>query len=219
MTLFIDRVDAGRQLTDKLLAYEKARNAIVLALPRGGVPVAFEIAKTLQLPLDVFIVRKIGLPWYAELAMGAIASGDVIVLNQDVIQHANVSVQDIQIIVAKEQEELNRREKIYRKDRVFPSLKNTTVILVDDGVATGATMSAAITALKKHGCHKIIVAVPVAPIEIYEKLRSSVDELICLQMPEPFFAIGSWYLDFSQTSDDEVLQLLERAQQWQSTSK
>jgi putative phosphoribosyl transferase len=208
---FRDRRDAGRRLAAELRPYADRRDVIVLALPRGGVPVGFEIAEALHVPLDVFVVRKLGLPWHEELAMGALASGGVRVLDQDLIRVARVSDEDIQRVTAMEQAELERRERQYRGDRGFPDLTGRTVILVDDGLATGSTMRAGVAALRKEGPTKIIVAVPVAAPEICDSFRDIVDEIVCAETPEPFQAVGLWYDDFYQTTDDEVHLLLERA--------
>lgn len=209
--LFIDRTDAGKQLANALKSYSEEKNTLVLALPRGGVPVAYPIAKTLKAPLDVFLVRKLGVPGHEELAMGAIASGDVMILNQDIIEELNIPSFKIDEVIAKEKLNLKERQKKYIGDRAPASLENKTIILVDDGIATGSTIRAAIKAIKKLNCKKIIIAVPVAPPDTIENLRSEVDEIVCLQMPYPFFAIGGWYENFDQTSDDEVITLLEKS--------
>jgi putative phosphoribosyl transferase len=208
---FSDRYDAGRRLAGELRAYANRHDVIVLALPRGGVPVGYEAAKALGAPLDVFVVRKLGLPGQEELAMGAIASGGVKVLAPDLIRAARVTEEDLQRVIASEQAELERRERQYRGDRPFPELKGKTVILVDDGLATGASMSAAVAALRQRGASRIVVAVPVAAPETCEAFRNTADEIICLETPEPFRAVGLWYDDFSQTTDEEVHDLLERA--------
>jgi predicted phosphoribosyltransferase len=208
---FHDRYDAGRQLAAELGAYANRPDVIVLALPRGGVPVGYEVAKALGAPLDVFVVRKLGLPWHEELAMGAIASGGVRLLDTGLIRAARVSDEDIRRVTAAEEEELHRRERRYRGDRPFPDLRGKTVILVDDGLATGATMRAAVEALRQEGPARIVVAVPVASPEICHSLRDVADDVICSVTPEPFRAVGLWYDDFSQTTDDDVQALLERA--------
>jgi putative phosphoribosyl transferase len=210
-TQFRNRTEAGRLLSHKLLAYANQRNLIVLALPRGGVPVAFEVAKVLHAPLDVFLVRKLGVPGHEELAMGAIASGGVRVLNDIVIDAFDVSPQTIDMITAKEQEELERRERHYRGDGSMPDLRQRTVILIDDGLATGSTMRAAVAALRQQQPARIVVAVPTAARETCKHFEAEVDEIICAQTPEPFVAVGMWYRDFSQTTDQEVHDLLERA--------
>jgi putative phosphoribosyl transferase len=208
---FKNREDAGRRLARELRRYSGRSDVIVLALPRGGVPVAFEVAEALHAPLDVFVVRKLGLPWHEELAIGALASGGVRVLDADLIRVARVSDADIERVTAAEQAELERREKCYRGTRPFPDLSGRTVILVDDGLATGSTMRAAVEALRKQGPAAVVVAVPVAPAETCNAFRAIADEIICAETPEPFQAVGLWYEDFSQTSDDDVHQLLEHA--------
>lgn len=211
-TLFHDRTDAGRQLAARLIErYGDRPDMQVLGLPRGGVPVAFEVAQALHAPLDVLVVRKLGLPQHKEYAMGAIASGGVIVLDRDVIQALGVSQDDVDSVVDREQSELSRRELSYRDDRPFPALKGRRVILVDDGLATGSTMRAAIKAVKKENPHKLVVAVPVAAPDTCESLRAYVDELICLATPTPFRAVGLWYDCFEQTTDAQVLDLLAKA--------
>jgi putative phosphoribosyl transferase len=208
---FQDRSEAGRLLATKLRAYADRGDVLVLALPRGGVPVAFEVAKALQAPLDVFLVRKLGVPWHEELAMGAIASGGVIVRNEEVITGLSVPGPVIETIVAREQRELARREHLYRNDRPFPDLHDRTAILVDDGLATGATMRAAVAALRRHQPAHSVVAVPIAATGTCEALRANVDEVVCAMTPEPFYAVGFWYEHFSQTTDDEVRDLLAQA--------
>jgi putative phosphoribosyl transferase len=208
---FRDRYAAGRQLAAKLVAYANRPDVVVLALPRGGVPVGYEVARALGAPLDVFVVRKLGLPWNEELAMGAIASGGVRVLDPDLIRFARVSEDEVQRITAAEQAELERRERRYRGDRPFPDLRGKTVILVDDGLATGSTMRAAVAALRQEGPSRVVVAVPVAAPETCGALRDVADEVVCTFTPEPFRGVGLWYDDFSQTTDDEVQELLERA--------
>jgi putative phosphoribosyl transferase len=210
---FADRFDAGRQLATKLLAYATCPNLLVLALPRGGVPVAYEVARALHAPLDIFIVRKLGVPWNEELAMGAIATGGVRVLNPEAISCSDLPESIIDEVAKREQKELERREDVYRGDRPAFDVHGRTVILVDDGLATGATMRAAAIALRQMRPLKIVVGVPVAPPETCEAFRSEVEEVICAMTPEPFVAVGAWYSDFSQTSDEEVRQLLERAAQ------
>jgi predicted phosphoribosyltransferase len=208
---FRDRHEAGRRLAAKLGAYANRSDVIVLALPRGGVPVGYEVAKALGAPLDVFVVRKLGLPWHEELAMGAIASGGVRVLDPGLLRAARVSEADLARVTANEQAELERRELQYRGDRPFPDLRGKTVILVDDGLATGATMRAAVAALRQEGPARIVVAVPVAAPDTCEAFRDLADEVVCAETPEPFQAVGLWYNDFSQTTDEEVHDLLERA--------
>lgn len=212
--LLKDRKEAGQLLAKKLTEYKNQLDAIVLALPRGGVPVAFQIAQALDLPLDVFVVRKLGVPGQEELAMGAIASGGVTVYNEEIVRMMAISSELIAAVKTDEQAILNYREKLFRDDRPPPDIKNKIVILVDDGVATGATIRAAIKALKKLQCKKIIVAVPIAPPDTYEQLKREVDEVICLEMPYPFYAIGSWYENFNQTLDEEVRELLSKAEKF-----
>ena len=208
---FRDRRDAGQRLASELHTYAGRPDVIILALPRGGVPVGFEIAKALHLPLDVFVVRKLGLPWQEELAMGALASGGVRVLDEELIRVARVSEADLDRVTSVEQAELTRREKRYRGERPFPNLRGKTVILVDDGLATGSTMRAAVTALRKEEPHSVIVAVPVAAPETCDAFHDIADDIICAETPEPFHAVGLWYDDFSQTTDDEVHALLEHS--------
>jgi putative phosphoribosyl transferase len=208
---FRNRRDAGQRLALELQAYAHRPNVIVLALPRGGVPVGFEVAKELAAPLDVFVVRKLGLPWHDELAMGAIASGGVRVLNRDLIRVARVTEAEIARVVAAEQTELERRERLYRGDRPFPDLHGKTVILVDDGLATGSTMRAGVEALRLEGPARVVVAVPVAAQETCNAFRDIADEIVCAETPEPFRAVGLWYQDFSQTTDEEVHELLEHS--------
>ncbi len=211
---FRDRLDAGRRLAAELRAYEDSPDVIVLALPRGGVPVGFEVAATLHVPLDVFVVRKLGLPWQPELAMGAIASssgGTVRILDQDVIRATHVSDEQIELVAKAEHEELERRERRYRGDAPFPELKGKTVVLVDDGLATGSSMRAAVAALRQESPGRIVVAVPVGARETCDAMGEIADEIICVETPEPFQAVGIWYEDFSETTDDEVHEWLERA--------
>ena len=207
---FADRRQAGKQLATQLAAYANRSDVLVLALPRGGVPVAFEVARALRAPLDVFLVRKLGVPGHEELAMGAIATGGVRVVNEDVISRISVSSSAIDEVAQREEEELQRRERLYRRDRAAPSVKGRTVILIDDGLATGSTMRAAAIALRRMQPSEIIVAVPVAAADTCADLRSEVDEVICGATPEPFMAVGAWYSDFEQTSDQEVGELLDR---------
>ena len=211
ITRFRNRRDAGRRLAAELHRFADRPDVIVLALPRGGVPVAYEIAAELHAPLDVFVVRKLGLPWQEELAMGALASGGVRVLDEDLIRIARVSEDDIRRVTNAEQVELERRERRYRGDRSFPDLTGKTVILVDDGLATGSTMRAAVAALRKERPASVVVAVPVAAPETCDAFRDIADDIICAETPEPFYAVGLWYEDFSQTTDDEVHELLAHA--------
>jgi putative phosphoribosyl transferase len=208
---FRDRRDAGRQLALALRAYAHRSDVIVLALPRGGVPVGFEVAAELGAPLDVFVVRKLGLPWHEELAMGAIASGGVQILNRDLIRIASVTDAQLAHVIATEQAELERRERLYRGDRPFPDLRGKTAILVDDGLATGSTMRAAVEALRLEGPARIVVAVPVAAPEVCDAFRDIADDIVCAETPEPFVGVGRWYANFSQTTDSEVHDLLAHA--------
>ncbi|HET7706924.1 MAG TPA: phosphoribosyltransferase [Thermoanaerobaculia bacterium] len=209
---FADRHEAGRALGRELQRKLGSRgDIIVLALPRGGVPVAFHVAEALGAPLDVFIVRKLGVPGHEELAMGAIASGGVRVLNQDVLRYIPVPQAKIDEVAASEQRELERREKSYRGSRPPLNVKGRTVIVVDDGLATGSTMRAAVRALRAMGPAAVIVAVPVAARQTCSEFKAEVDDIVCLRTPEPFDAVGLWYRDFSQTGDEEVHELLDRA--------
>ncbi len=211
MLPFRDRDDAGRQLGLTLAeTLGKRDDMMVLGLPRGGVPVAAHVAEALQAPLDVFIVRKLGVPGHEELAMGAIASGGVRVLNRDVLEYMPISQQIIDKVTEREQRELERREREYRGSRPPLDVGGKTVVIVDDGLATGSTMRAAVSALRKMNPRAVIVAVPVAASSTCEDLRRdpAVDEIVCLRTPEPFQAVGLWYDDFSQTSDAEVHELL-----------
>lgn len=207
---FHERRQAGRELA-RLLVHLREEDLLVLALPRGGVPVGFEVAAALKAPLDVFIVRKLGAPGHEELAMGAIASGGVRVLNDDVVQSMKIGSQEIEQVTRREKEELARREVLYRGDRPPVKVEGRTVILVDDGLATGSTMKAAATALRSLKPRKLVVAVPVAAQETCEAFRHEVDEIICALTPDPFYAVGRWYEDFRQTEDEEVQELLAHA--------
>lgn len=215
--LFEDRTDAGRQLADKLTEYAQREDVMILALPRGGVPVAFEIARVLQLPLDLFLVRKLGVPGDAELAFGAVASGGQRVINRSVVEFEQLTEAEIEAVTESEQRELERRERAYRDNRPSPQLKDKTVILVDDGLATGATMLAAVLALREHQPAKIVVAVPTASPETCAEFENYVDEIVCASTPDPFYSVGSWYRDFAQTTDDEVRELLARIWDRQTT--
>ena len=208
--LFRDRTDAGRRLAARMSKYAGRSDVLVLALPRGGVPVAFEVARALRAPLDVFLVRKLGVPGQEELAMGAIASGGVRVVNEAVVQHLDIAPEMIDAVTAREQGELERRERAYRDDRPAPDVRGRTVILVDDGLATGSTMRAAALALRQQGPARVVVAVPVASREACEEFRGEVDDIVCAATPEPFMGVGRWYEDFSQTTDEEVRELLAR---------
>jgi putative phosphoribosyl transferase len=208
---FKNRRDAGVQLAAKLTAYANDPSVLVLGLPRGGVPVAYEVARTLSAPLDLFVVRKLGVPGHRELAMGAIASGGVRVLNQEVLRVLNISSAMIEMVVAQEQIELERQQRAYRGDAPFPALNGRTVIVVDDGLATGSTMRAAVRALRQSNPARIVVAAPVAAAETYRSLAEEADEVVCCEVPESFCAVSMWYEEFDQTSDQEVRELLEAA--------
>src|SRR3954469_12026711 len=211
MRRFRDRAEAGRLLAERLRQYAGRDDVVVLGLPRGGVPVAFEVARALGAPLDVFLVRKLGVPGHEELAFGAIATGGTRVLNEEVVESLGIPLEWIEAIDAKERRELERQDRAYRGERPPPDLAGRTVILVDDGLATGATMSAAVRAVRQEGAERIVVAVPVADPEVCDVLRGEADDVVCLMTPRPFRAVGIWYEDFSQTSDEEVRELLERA--------
>ena len=214
--LFENRREAGRALAAMLHEYANRRDVLVLALPRGGVPVAFELATALRAPLDVFVVRKLGVPGHEELAMGAIATGGVRVLNQDVVQSLGIPQAVIDAVAAAEQKELQRREQLYRGGRPAPEVRGRTIILVDDGLATGSTMRAAVAALRQQGPARIVVAVPVGAPSTCDEFRADVDQIVCGFTPEPFYGVGQWYEDFSQTSDEEVRELLDLAAKRQS---
>jgi predicted phosphoribosyltransferase len=209
---FRDRTDAGRRLAGKLARYQGRDDVLVLALPRGGVPVGAEVAQALGAPLDVFLVRKLGVPGHEELAMGAIASGGVRVLNEDVVDQLRISPRWIDAVAAEEGEELARREAAYRDGRPAPDVRGKTVILVDDGLATGASMKAAVAALRRLGPERIVAAVPVGAPDTCRELGELADAVVCAETPDPFYAVGSWYADFEQTSDEEVRELLAAAQ-------
>jgi putative phosphoribosyl transferase len=210
---FDDRRHAGAVLADLLERFKGDRNLIVLALPRGGVPVAHEVARALGAPLDIFLVRKLGLPGHRELAMGAIASGGVRVLNEAVIAAYGIPAAVIDNVARAEQDELERRERTYRNGRAASELRGRVVLLIDDGLATGASMRAAVEAIRLHGPARIVVAVPVGSPETCREFADVADEVVCARQPEDFAAVGQWYRDFSQTTDDEVRQLLrERAE-------
>lgn len=209
--IFRDRRHAGRELARWLAAYANRHDVRVLALPRGGVPVGFEVAEALHAPLDAFVVRKLGAPGHEEYAMGAIAGGGVRVLNEQVVRGLGVSDAALDAVIRAGERELERREHLYRDDRPAPEVRGLTVIVVDDGLATGWTMRAALKALKVQQPARLVVAVPTAAADNCEDLRSEADEVICATTPEPFHAVGQWYEDFSQTSDDEVRKLLARA--------
>ncbi len=210
-TRFLNRTHAGQALANALTRYANQDDVLVLGLPRGGVPIAYEVARKLAAPLDVMLVRKLGVPGWEELAMGAIASGGVQVLNQDVIRSAMVSDQEVAAAAATQLKELQRRERIYRPHRGHPHIQNQTVILVDDGIATGSTIRAAVQALRKQNPDRIVIAVPVASVEASARLRPLVDDYVALLVPADFRAVGHWYDSFPQTSDAEVTELLEKA--------
>ena len=212
---FRDRSEAGRYLGEELRqrGYTAGVDLIVLALPRGGVPVGYEVSRALNAPLDVFVVRKVGVPGHEELAMGAVASGGVNVVNEDVLDMLRIPRAMFQVVARKELQEVERREKEYRGDKARPDLKGKTVILVDDGLATGSTMLAAVRAVRLAGAERIVVAVPVAAEQTCDAFRQEVDDVICAITPEPFHAVGIWYEDFSQTSDEEVRELLRKSRE------
>jgi len=207
---FHDRYEAGRRLAGELHAYAGRDDVIVVALPRGGVPVGYEVALALGLPLEVMQVRKLGVPGHEELAMGAIASGGVRIVSENVVEALGIPERVIATVAAAEVQELERRERVYREGRLFPEMRGRTVILVDDGLATGSTMRAAVAALRSLGAARLVAAVPVAPKESRDAMREVVDEVVCASVPERFQAVGEWYDDFSQISDQEVSELLRR---------
>jgi putative phosphoribosyl transferase len=209
--IYRDRVEAGKHLAAQLANYANRDDVVILALPRGGVPVAFEVAKALHAPLDIFLVRKLGVPGYEELALGAISTGGVRVLNEDVIDYLVIPDEVIDAIAANELQELVRRERAYRGNRPEPDVRGKTVILVDDGLATGSTMRAATAALRQQKPARIVVAVPVSAPQTCDEYRMGADEIVCANTPEPFFGVGQWYRDFSQTTDQEVRDLLAQA--------
>ena len=209
--IFRDRTEAGQILASKLTKYVNQVDTVILALPRGGVPVAYEIGKELGLPIDIFVVRKLGVPGHEELAMGAIASGGVRHINRDVVDQLGIDSETIEAASRREQKEIERREELYRGQRPPLDVRDKTVILVDDGLATGSTMRAAIAALRQHRPARIVVAVPTAAPQTCSEIADEVDEIICAATPETFYAVGQWYQEFSQTTDDEVRELLARA--------
>jgi predicted phosphoribosyltransferase len=213
MALFRDRAEAGQQLAERLSGYKGRDDVLVLGLPRGGVPVAYEVAQALNAPLDVFLVRKLGLPGHEELAMGAIASGGIRILNEEVVSALNIPERVIEAVADQEAKELERRERAYRGDRPRAEMRGKLVILIDDGLATGSSMRAAVAGLLAQGPARIIVAVPTAPAETCALLAREVGEVVCLATPEPFYGVGLWYGIFEQTSDEEVRSLLEHAHQ------
>ncbi len=203
-----DRADAGRVLAGMLSAYANREDVLVLALPRGGVPVGYEVAQALRAPLDVFLVRKLGVPGQEELGMGALATGGVRVLNDAVLRSLDIPPDVVEAVTARERNELERRERLYRDDLPPPNVRGRTVILVDDGLATGSTMRAAVTALRRQGPARIVVAVPAAAAATCNELRAEADEVVCPATPEPFYSVGAWYEDFAQTTDQQVHDLL-----------
>jgi len=210
--IYRDRIEAGKLLAPRVTDYADRPEGLVLALPRGGVPVAFEVARELHAPLDIFLVRKLGVPGHEELAMGAIATGGVRVINEGVVDNLRIPGEVIDAVAADELWELGRRERAYRGDRPAPDVRGKTVILVDDGLATGSTMRAAAAALRQQQPARIVVAVPVSAVQTCDEYRMGVDEIICAVTPEPFQSVGLWYKDFSQTTDEEVRDLLARAE-------
>jgi predicted phosphoribosyltransferase len=209
---FQDRYEAGRRLARDLGDYAGRDDVLVVALPRGGVPVGYEVARALGAPLDVMQVRKLGVPGHEELAMGAIASGGVRIVSENVVEALGIPERVIATVAAAEAQELERRERIYREGRLFPDVRGRTVILVDDGLATGSTMRAAAAALRSLGAARLVAAVPVASQESCDAMREAVDDVVCVRIPERFLAVGEWYEDFTQTSDEEVSELLRRGQ-------
>ena len=209
--IFPNRTEAGRRLALLLRDYANRKDVIVLGIPRGGVPVAFEVARTLKAPLDMLVLRKLGVPGHEELGFGAIASGGIRALNPEVVEALRISPWDIELVTKREGKELKRREHAYRGRRPALNVKGRTVILVDDGIATGSGMRAAVDALRQMKPAQIVIAVPVAPASTCDHLRAEVDDLICLATPEPFYGVGQFYYDFSQVSDQEVNELLDRA--------
>jgi len=208
--VFRDRRDAGRTLAGKLGPYAGRTDVLVLALPRGGVPVAYEVARALHAPMDLFLVRKLGVPGQEELAMGAIATGGVCVLNEQVVRGYGIPERAIQAVAERERAELDRRQKAYRGDSPEPEVRGRTVILIDDGLATGSTMRAAVMALRRQEPARVVVAVPVGAPSTCRDFAAEADEIVCALTPEPFFGVGQWYEDFTQTTDEEVRELLEQ---------
>lgn len=209
--LFRDRSEAGQLLANRLMEYANRSDVVVLGLPRGGVPVAFAVARALRAPLDVFLVRKLGLPGQRELAIGAIATGGVRVLNDAIVYELDIPKHVIDAIAAEQETELRRRELAYRGHGAAQEIRGKTVIVVDDGIATGSTMRAAVRAIRRHGCARVVIAAPTAARSTYEDLTDEADELVALMTPENFVAVGQWYENFSQTTDEEVTALLDKA--------
>ena len=205
---FANRQEAGKMLAKALSGYS-SNNLLILALPRGGVPVAYEVAMTLLAPMDLWLVRKLGVPGHEELAFGALAVGDICVLNEEIVNQLNISQVVVDTVIARERQELERRNSLYRKGNPPPFVERKTVIIIDDGLATGATMRAAVSSLRQARAGRIIVAVPVGAAPTCRKIEKEADELICLHTPEPFYGVGRWYVDFSQTTDEEVLAILK----------
>jgi putative phosphoribosyl transferase len=212
-TRFKDRAEGGQALAEKLAHYSERSDVVVLALPRGGVPVGYEVAIRVKAPLEVFLVRKLGVPGHEEFAMGAIASGGLWFVNEEVVRQLGISRRQIQQIVDREEQEMERRMEVYGSEFSKAEVRGQVVILVDDGLATGSTMRAAVAALKQKHPQRIVVGVPVASAQTCEELHDEVDEIVCVNTPEDFYAVGQWYEDFSQTSDDEVRELLNRAKE------
>jgi len=208
---FRDRTEAGQVLARCLQQYKNQPDVLILGLPRGGVPVAYEVAREMKAPLDVFIVRKLGVPGHEELGMGAIATGGVRILQEGIVRDLGISPETIEAVSAREQAELERRERLYRGDRPAPTIKGRTIVIVDDGLATGSTMKAAIQAVRQQDPRQVIVAVPTAPSETCEQLKGSADHVVCALTPEPFFAVGGSYADFTQITDEEVRDLIASA--------
>ncbi len=214
---FRNRTEAGQILAQHLQHHLNDKDLLVLALPRGGVPVAYEVARYLKAPLDVFTVRKLGVPGHQELAMGAIARGGLRILHEGVIRELGIPQETIDAVSQNEQYELERRERMYRGDRAAPPIEGHTVVIVDDGLATGSSMKAAVRALRQQNPARVIVAVPTAPAETCRELKDIADEVVCAVTPDPFFAVGGSYVDFSQTTDDEVRHLIEEANKMSSS--
>jgi putative phosphoribosyl transferase len=209
--IYTNRAEAGARLAEKLLHYKDRPNVLVLALPRGGVPVAYEVSRRLHAPLDIFVVRKLGMPGHEEMAIGAIATGGIRLLNEEITTLNNFPEHIIEAIARRETKELERRDRLYRSGRPAPQVDNRIAILVDDGLATGSSMRVATVALRRMKPAKIVVAVPVGAADTCDEIQRHADEVVCAATPEPFLAVGHWYADFSQTSDTEVRELLERA--------